>query len=237
MMPVTRITVLLPAVLILAAGCATKNWVREALGQKEVAINQQVDQRLDQRDTKIGERITGVDGRVSGVDGRVSAEVQRVDGRLGTMDTSINQANATATSARDTGNSALAKADGVDQRLTRLWSNRYSPKVVETTEVYFGFDRADLDDGAQTALLALVKELQANPALTVELAGYTDTKGPREYNYQLSQRRVEAVRRYLADKGVLLARIQAVGLGPVTVAKTPEAQKRRVTAKLLIDQD
>src|SRR5882724_5719383 len=101
MMPVTRITVLLPAVLILAAGCATKNWVREALGQKEVAINQQVDQRLDQRDTKIGERITGVDGRVSGVDGRVSAEVQRVDGRLGTMDTSINQANATATSARD----------------------------------------------------------------------------------------------------------------------------------------
>jgi outer membrane protein OmpA-like peptidoglycan-associated protein len=238
MKPVTRITVLLPAaVLILAAGCATKSWVRETLGQKETAINQQVEQRLEQRDAKIGERITGVDGRVSGVDGRVSAEVQRVDGRLGTMDTSISEASATAASARETGNTALAKADGVDKRLSRLWSNRYSPKVVDTTEVYFGFDRADLDDGAQTALLSLVKELQANPSLTVELAGYTDTKGPREYNYQLSQRRVEAVRRFLADKGVGLARIQAVGLGPITVAQTPEAQKRRVSAKLLIDQD
>jgi OOP family OmpA-OmpF porin len=103
--------------------------------------------------------------------------------------------------------------------------------------VYFGFDRSDLDDGAQTVLLALVKELQANPSLTVELAGYTDTKGPREYNYQLSQRRVEAVRRFLVDKGVGLSRIQAVGLGPVIAAQTPEAQKRRVTARLMLDQD
>jgi outer membrane protein OmpA-like peptidoglycan-associated protein len=234
---VTRSMALLPAVLILASGCATKSWVMERLGQKETAINQQVDQRLDQRDAKIGERITGVDGRVTSVDGRVSAEVQRVDGKLGAMDTSINEANASATSARETGNSALAKADGVDKRLNRLWSNRYNPKVVDTTEVYFGFDRSDLDDGAQTALLALVKELQANPNLTVELAGYTDTKGPREYNYQLSQRRVESVRRFLADKGVGLSRIQSVGLGPITTAQTPEARKRRVTAKLMIDQD
>ena len=39
------------------------------------------------------------------------------------------------------------------------------------------------------------------------------------------------------DKGVGLWRIQAVGLGPVTAAQIPEAQKRRVTAKLMIDQD
>jgi outer membrane protein OmpA-like peptidoglycan-associated protein len=233
MKPATRIKVLLPAVLILASGCATKSWVRETLDQKEIAISQQIGQRLDQRDTKISERI-GV------VDGRVSAEAQRVDGmgqRLGTMDASISEASTAAAGARDTGNSALAKADGVDRRVTRLWASRYSPKVVDTTQVYFGFDRSDLDDGAQTVLLALVKELQANPSLTVELAGYTDTKGPREYNYQLSQRRVEAVRRFLVDKGVGLSRIQAVGLGPVIAAQTPEAQKRRVTARLMLDQD
>ena len=191
MKPVTRIKVLLPAVLVLASGCATKSWVRETLDQKETAIGQQVDQRLDQRDAKIAERIGGVDGRVS-------TEVQRIDGigqRLGTMDTSISEASAAAAGARGTGTSALAKADGVDRRLTRLWANRYSPRVVDTAEVYFGFNRSDLDDGAQTALLALVKELQANPSLTVELAGYTDTKGPREYNYQLSQRRVEREKR------------------------------------------
>ncbi len=181
---------LLAAVLVLASGCATKSWVNQRLDQKEAAIGQQVDQRLDQRDAKVAERIGVIDGRVSG-------EAQRVDGmglRLGTAETSVGEASAAAAAARDAGNSALAKSEGVDRRLTRLWANRYSPKVVDTVQVYFGFDRSDLDDGAQTALLTLVKDLQANPNLTVELVGYTDTKGAREYNYQLSQRRVEAVR-------------------------------------------
>jgi outer membrane protein OmpA-like peptidoglycan-associated protein len=233
MKPVTRVSVLLPAVFVLAAGCATKSWVREQIGQRDAAMNQQVAQNLDQRDSKLNDRITGVDGRVS-------AEVQRVDAidqRLGTMDSSISGANASATAARDTSNSALAKADGVDKRLTRLWSNRYNPKIVDTTEIFFGFDRSDLDDGAQTSLLALLKELQANPNLTVELVGYTDNKGARGYNYQLSQRRVDAVRRFLIDKGVGVMRIHAIGLGPMTAAQTPEAQKRRVTARLMVDQD
>jgi outer membrane protein OmpA-like peptidoglycan-associated protein len=157
--------------------------------------------------------------------------------RLGTVEGSLGEVSATAAAGRDAGTSALAKADGVDRRLSRLWSNRYSPKVVDTVDVFFGFDRWDLDDGAQTALLALIRELQANPSLTVELMGYTDSKGARDYNYQLSQRRVDAVRRFLVDKGVGLSRIQAVGLGPLTAAQTPQAQKRRVSAKLMLDQD
>ncbi|HEV8441178.1 MAG TPA: OmpA family protein [Methylomirabilota bacterium] len=233
MKPATRVGVLLPAVFILASGCATKGWVRETLDRKEAVIGQRVDQQLDQRDAKITERIGGVEGRVTG-------EAQRVDGmgqRLGTVEGSLGEVSATAAAGRDAGTSALAKADGVDRRLSRLWSNRYSPKVVETVDVFFGFDRWDLDDGAQTALLALIRELQANPSLTVELMGYTDSKGARDYNYQLSQRRVDAVRRFLVDKGVGLSRIQAVGLGPLTAAQTPQAQKRRVSAKLMLDQD
>ena len=235
------IAMLLPAVvLVLASGCATKKWVRETLGQRETVIHQQVDQRMDQRDVRIGERIGTVENRVTG-------EAQRVDGmgqRLGTVETSVTEATAAATGARDAANaardtaaSALSKAEDSDRRLTKLWSNRYNPKVVESIDVRFGFDRADLDDGAQTALAGLVKELQANPSLTVELLGYTDMKGPREYNYQLSQRRVDAVRRFLVDKGISLARIQAVGLGPYTASKAPEPEKRRVTAKLMVDQD
>ena len=231
MKPLTRISVLLPALLILAVGCATKNWVRETLTQKETVIGQRVDQQFEQRDAKIGERIGGVEGRVS-------SEAQRIDGvgqKLGTIETSVSEASAAAAGARELGVASQAKADGVDRRLTRLWSNRYSPKVVDSVELYFGFDKWDLDDGAQTALLTLVKELTANSSLTVELMGYTDTKGARQYNYQLSQRRVEAVRRFLAEKGIGLSRIQGVGLGPITTGKAPEA--RRVSAKLMLDQD
>ena len=93
--------------------------------------------------------------------------------------------------------------------------------------------------GAQTALLSLVKELRENPKLIVDLEGYTDSVGPREYNVQLSQRRVEAVRRYLVDKGVDMPRIQWIGLGQLPDRGTQEdqAKNRRVTLKMMIPKD
>jgi outer membrane protein OmpA-like peptidoglycan-associated protein len=48
---------------------------------------------------------------------------------------------------------------------------------------------------------------------------------------------VESVRRFLVERGVQIGRIQAVGLGALSDPATPEAQKRRVAAKLMIDQD
>jgi outer membrane protein OmpA-like peptidoglycan-associated protein len=53
----------------------------------------------------------------------------------------------------------------------------------------------------------------------------------------LSQRRVDSVRRYLVEKGVQVGRIQAVGLGVLNDRAVPDAQKRRVAAKLMVDQD
>ena len=47
-------------------------------------------------------------------------------------------------------------------------------------------------------ILALIRELAENPALTVDLQGYTDSTGPVEYNVELSDRRVSSVRRFLA---------------------------------------
>jgi outer membrane protein OmpA-like peptidoglycan-associated protein len=64
--------------------------------------------------------------------------------------------------------------------------------------------------------------------------------GPVPYNLQLSQRRAEAVRRFLVQSGVELHRIQAIGLGvaPATPqAKTPPAQYRRVAVKLSLPTD
>ena len=234
---VSRTGVLVSAtLLIVATGCATKGWVREEMGKQEA----QVGQRIGQVDERIGTEAQRVDKRVDSVEGRVSQEAQKTDGmgvRVGTLETSITSTSEAARGARERADAAMAKADGVDSRLTKLWNNRYNAKVVETVNVQFGFNRSELDDGAQTTLLGLVKEMQANPGLTVELAGYTDMKGARDYNYNLSQRRVESVRRFLVEKGVQIGRIQAVGLGALSDRATPEAQKRRVAAKLMIDQD
>src|ERR1051325_2693378 len=58
-----------------------------------------------------------------------------------------------------------------------------------------------------------------------------------DYNYGLSQRRVNAVRRFLMDRGINLARIHAASLGPATEANISEAKKRRVTIRLMVDQE
>jgi OmpA-OmpF porin, OOP family len=132
---------------------------------------------------------------------------------------------------------AAKKADRVDGRLTRLWKNRFNQKAADSLEVYFSPDSIDLSDAAQTALAGVVKEMEANPALTVELGGYTDPRGSLDYNYALSQRRVDAVRRFLIDKGIQLGRIQAASLGPIAGSDVPDAKKRRVTLRLMVDQE
>jgi OOP family OmpA-OmpF porin len=202
---------LLPVVVMLVSGCATKGYVRDMFAKKDAEI--------DQRFVKVEGQVEGVNTEVKGV----TTQVKSLEGAVA--------------EAKGRADAAMSKAEGVDSRLTRLWTNRYNHKTADTLEVYFGFDKHELTDGAQTALAGVVKELQANPTLIVELGGYTDPKGTVDYNYGLSQRRVEAVRRFLVEKGIPLSRVHAVGLGPITAKETPDEKKRRVTVKMLVDQD
>lgn len=207
----TRIALLLPAVLVVVSGCATKDWVRDLMGKKEVEIG----------------------GRMDGLGNQIKA----TEANLGETTQLARSAGETARGAGERADAAMNKAGGVDGRLTRLWTNRYNQKAVDTVEIYFGFDKADLSDGAQTALVGVVKELQASPTLVVRLGGFTDSKGGRDYNYGLAQRRVESVRRFLAEKGVELSRVQAIGMGRLDDRSIPEEKKRRVTVTLMTDLD
>ena len=154
---------------------------------------------------------------------QVSGQVQRLEGGV--------------QAAQGRADEAAKKAEGVDSRLTRLWTNRFNQKQADSLEVYFSPDSIDLSDAAQTALAAVVREMEAHPTLTVELGGYTDPKGALDYNYGLSQRRVDAVRRFLMDKGITLARIQSASLGPIKGGDIPDAKNRRVTLRLMVDPE
>jgi outer membrane protein OmpA-like peptidoglycan-associated protein len=225
-----RIGVLLPSVLVMAAGCvATRGWVQQTLGQRASEIDQRVsavDSERKQEAARLDQQVREGTKRLEGVEVSVRDSGQRLD----TMGQDVNAANKAAMDAR-------LRADEVDGRLTRLWDRRNVRNLSDSITVQFGFNRASLDDAAQTALVALVRELQQNPKLMVELEGYADPKGAREYNVQLSQRRVEAVRRYLVQNGIELARINSIGLGPIDDPKTPDASKRRVTVKVLVLAD
>lgn len=213
--------IVVPAVLLAATGCATKGYVREVVGKSEAD--------LDQRVGKVGERVVAVEGRI----GEESQRVTRVEGQLGETNQRVSGVETKVGEVGEQAKRAETKADDVDSRLTRLWNSRNKRQLVETVHVQFGFDKADLTDGAQTALLTIIKELRENPALTVDLEGYTDPTGTKDYNVTLSQRRVETVRRYLVEQGAELPRVHSVGMGPL--AKGEDAAKqRRVTLKLMI---
>jgi outer membrane protein OmpA-like peptidoglycan-associated protein len=196
---------------MVVSGCATRDWVRDFMGKKEVVIGERMD--------GLGNQIKATEASLGETTQLARSAGERADGAMAKAD------------------GAMTKAGGVDSRLTRLWSNRYNQKAVDTVEVYFGFDQAELSDGAETALLGVVKELEASPTLVVKLGGFTDPKGTKSYNYTLAQRRVEAVRRFLADKGVPLSRVQAIGMGPLDDRGTSDEKKRRVTVTLMIDTD
>jgi outer membrane protein OmpA-like peptidoglycan-associated protein len=215
--------VVVPAVLLLASGCATKGFVRELVGKSE--------QEMDMRVGKVGDRVVAVEGRL----GEESQRVTRVEGQLTETNQRLGGVETKAVEAHAKADSAFNRADEVDNRVSRLWTNRHKRQLVETVHVQFAFDKADLTDGAQTALLTILKEMKANPALTVDLEGYTDPTGTRDYNIGLSQRRVEAVRRYLIEQGAEMPRVNSVGMGPLTAAKGEDvAKQRRVTLKLMI---
>jgi outer membrane protein OmpA-like peptidoglycan-associated protein len=212
---VVRVGIALPLLSLLIVGCATKEWVQETLGTQEAQINQ----------------------RFVVLEGKVGEDSQRIEG-MGTevkaLQTSVGEAGEVAKVARERADTAVSKSDEVNSRLTRLWATRFVRSPAESFDVLFGFDRWDLSDAAQTSLVTLVNELKGNDKLAVELLGYTDRIGAREYNIQLSQRRVETVRRFLIENGVELWRIHSVGLGPNLEAEIPKEKKRRVTLKLTI---
>jgi outer membrane protein OmpA-like peptidoglycan-associated protein len=79
--------------------------------------------------------------------------------------------------------------------------------------IYYDFDKATLKPESYIELNKLLKLLQDNPALKVEIGGHTDSKGSNEYNKLLSQRRSQSVVNWLVGKGIDKSRLTARGYG------------------------
>ena len=80
-------------------------------------------------------------------------------------------------------------------------------------DVHFDFDKQDLKPEAIRILDDAVMKLQANPGLNVTIEGHTDSVGTAEYNLSLGERRANAVRDYLLNRGIAAARLRTVSYG------------------------
>jgi peptidoglycan-associated lipoprotein len=94
-------------------------------------------------------------------------------------------------------------------------------KPIEIPNIFFDFGKTTLSDASRTALDSLVTIMKDNPAIIVALRAHTDSRGNEELNYELSQRRAQAIVDYLITNGIDEPRLNAVGLGesePKTVS-------------------
>lgn len=82
-----------------------------------------------------------------------------------------------------------------------------------TAMVHFDFDKSDIRPEDQQILDAKVPVLQANPSVTIRVAGHTDERGSDEYNLALGQRRAAAVKAYLVQHGISDSRIETISYG------------------------
>ena len=104
-------------------------------------------------------------------------------------------------------------------------ANIMAPVLIDN--IFYDFDKATLRPESKTALDDLVKLLNENPNITIELSAHTDYKGSAEYNKRLSQRRAESVVNYLIEHGIAADRLTPVGYGK----ENPKKIRRKVAEK------
>ena len=93
--------------------------------------------------------------------------------------------------------------------------------------IFYDFDKYTLRAESTAALDELVKLLEENPNVTIELSSHCDYKGSEAYNKTLSQRRAETVVKYLISKGIKADRLTPVGYGKMK----PKTIRKKLTEK------
>lgn len=104
--------------------------------------------------------------------------------------------------------------------------------------IFFDYNKATLRPESYAELNNLMKLMQENPTLVIEISGHTDNRGTAEYNKKLSKDRAQAVVDYLISKGIPSNRMTYAGYGfdkPVKPNTTEENMQlnRRVEFKII----
>jgi outer membrane protein OmpA-like peptidoglycan-associated protein len=220
------------------SGCASRKYVRTQVGTLQGTLQPQITE-VSNATKENAERIDSVDKKADqGIAAAATADQKAVtaQGAAQTAQTAANAAGQQAQTANQGVQQANNRINTVETRLNSLNDN-YTSSQMET--VTFKLNSAVLSDDAKSTLDKVAGGFGgAATGYMIELQGFTDSTGSENYNIGLSQRRVEAVQRYLVSKSIPLYRISVVGLGedkPVADNKTRAGrdQNRRVEIQVL----
>jgi len=228
---------------LLAAGCATKKYVRNTTAPIQAKVDQ-----VGTQTTQNTQQIEDTKGQVKQVDEKAQSGINAAQERASAADQHALAADQHAAAADQHATDAMGHADQARQladannkdlnSLRSVVANIDDYKVQNTASVTFAFDKYALSASAKEDLDKLAASVQADKRFEISVEGYTDSTGDKTYNEALSRKRADAVVSYLVAKhDVPVFRIHMIGLGqekPVDDGKdkAARAKNRRVEVKV-----
>jgi OmpA-OmpF porin, OOP family len=217
------LVILLATTLAASVGCSSKNYVRQQTTPLINKTNELDD--LTAQNTKA----------IKDVDARTQAGIQQVMQSASAADQKAQAAGQQAAQAQQSADNAVHRVDVLSNAVANLDNYR----IVSETSVHFGFDKDFLTKQAKDELDKLASAVPNTKGYIITVEGGTDSVGPADYNYGLSERRANSVIQYLGSKYNIPAhKIYLIGLGkdkPIEDNKTREgrAANRRVNIRLM----
>lgn len=229
-------TTFISAVALLAAGCATKKYVRNTAAPIQAKVDQ-----VGEQTTQNTQSIEDTRTQVKQVDEKAQSGINAAQERASTADQHAMTADQHAGDAMNRANQAQQASDHNSRELDSLRqvvSNIDDYKLQTSVTVPFRFDKYTLTPDAKQDLDKLADQVKADKRFFLAVEGYTDKVGASEYNEGLSRRRADSVVEYMvAQHDVPIYRIHMIGLGeqkPVDDGHGREAnaKNRRVEVKV-----
>ena len=214
-------------------GNATGELLAEKIRFNEADMR--VARAVESRAAPLEERASDTENKLS----QVEANAQRLSGQLEELAAVSNAARGGAKAAQATADAAVAGVTATNERISAL--DDYTPQ--DTAAVNFRSGSATLSTDSKATLDEIASKALNAKGYVLEVSGYADATGSIARNRALSQRRADAVIRYLVENhNIPLRRIVTpYGYGemnPVGENETREgrAQNRRVEIKLLVNK-
>ena len=212
--------------LLLSAGCATKKYVQSNIAPLEV--------KLDNTNKQVAQNSE----RITDLDKKTEREISQAQSSADDANQLANKAERSALDARGLAQQGISDAAAVKQEV----ENADNFQSLKKATILFAFDQSKLTSEDIETLDSLAQTVSGMKHYVVEVRGFTDNAGPKQYNLALSRKRADAVVRYLTlDKQIPLVRVYVAGYGeehPTAPNETRSGreQNRRVDVSILAPQ-
>lgn len=207
-------------IVLSSVACATKKYARNRVNERVTPLEQRTGE-LEESSRRNTQDIS-----------TLSTDVKDVRGRA---DRAQSQADAALTRADE----ASTRAGNVEGSVNDLRTNLDKYSLQNTATLNFKFDSFALTTEAKESLDQVASQIKDRQNFILEIQGFADATGADSYNNQLTQKRADAVRRYLAEQhDISLFRMHILGFGEVRAVadnktRAGRAQNRRVEIRLL----